>query len=494
MAKKKKIEYYRVPDNAWLPLHFVRPRFKNNIENVLLGMAAACCRIKKDTCESFAHRLNAAIKAFPGNIDKTVKTINNWRTETPALFTFYVEDKETGITRSTHLAETLYEKQDLVQFFKQFLYSFQFPGGHIKPNEVNKLIKNNVKFKPAGFILKVLIAGNNLLVNENKKKMTLTAEEAAYCIFNDLRVTSGRMSPKEVAKIILENREKKLRYYNKSDRRIWNSKSKPLSKGDVCRYAGDILDYMVIASLLGERHGYYYINSREYESVEIFVNDRSFFHGYDGFYGRENIQNSELTKLEPLWFKYVESEVDVNKFRTDISSIVSDDESVQVVYNSQIADLLSNDDKTSKDIGDVGESLVLGHEKMTLKLANLLDLMKRVRIVDYPNTRPGFDIESYEAEGEHDIKRIEVKTTISKKKMEMYSFHMTEHEWAYAKDDHHYYVYRLMLSESDKILYILRDPHELMLNRKIDFDVHDGVDISFDASNFKPTELLLWKD
>lgn len=37
-----KINYYQIPDKYWFRIHFVRPRFKSNIENVLLYMANEC--------------------------------------------------------------------------------------------------------------------------------------------------------------------------------------------------------------------------------------------------------------------------------------------------------------------------------------------------------------------------------------------------------------------------------------------------------------------
>ena len=484
MPKKKERQYYTIPDEYWLPLHFVRPRFKNNIENVLLEMATACCRIKKDTCDNFADRLNAIIKTFPGNIDKTFKTINNWRTETPALFNFYDEDKKRNITRCTKLAEFLYNNQDLVQFFKHFLFSFQFPGGHIKSNEVIRLIVNGVKFKPAQYVLQVIIEGNKIISkNTPDKFMSLSAEEATYCIFDDKRVTSGIKTPKEVAQTVLLNRRNHIKYYNKSDYHIFDKNGKPLSKGDVTRYAGDVLDYMVIASLLEENHNYYYLNGKEHNAIDVFVKDKTFFHGYDRFYNKKKIENAEISAIEPDWSKYVEDEVDAARFKTDISSIIGEDDNIKVVFDSQITELLANDDTTTKDIGNVGESLVLGHEKMSLKLANLQDLAKLVRIVDIGGAHPGFDIESYEIEDEHDLKRIEVKTTISKRKIEMFNFHMTAHECKVAKNDRHYYVYRLMLSQNDKTLYILKDPYGLMYARKIDVTIGDGMDVVFDVNN-----------
>ena len=214
----RKITYYQVPNKYWYRIHFVRPRFKGNIENVLLYMANECCRIPKCSCEEYNQKFFNAIRRFPGNIDATKKTLDNWRTEIPALFGFYNEDKANGVTETSEMARFLHENQDLTQFLRLFLLSFQFPGGHLKPNDVRDIISHGIKFKPTKTIIEVLMAGNQILAEKGKdKQMSITAEEATYCIFNDIRVTSGKVSAFTIAETILNNRINKVKYYNTKD-------------------------------------------------------------------------------------------------------------------------------------------------------------------------------------------------------------------------------------------------------------------------------------
>lgn len=128
-------KHYRIPDEYYFRIHFVRPRFKENLENILLYFANECCKIPALDCHSYAQSLNNAIRLFPGNATVTDKTINNWRTEISALCAFYVEDRRNDITHTSKLSFFLNEHQDLTQFFKFLMLSFQFPGGHIKANE-----------------------------------------------------------------------------------------------------------------------------------------------------------------------------------------------------------------------------------------------------------------------------------------------------------------------------------------------------------------------
>lgn len=491
MAKIK--QYYEVEDQYWQRLHFIRPRFKNNIENVLLYMANECCKIEKCSCEEYNRRYFNAIKMFPGNIDKADKTLNNWRTETPALFGFYKEDKALGVTETSQMAIFLNENQDLTQFMRLFLLSFQFPGGHLKPQELEPIIASNIRFKPAQWIIKVLLAGNQILSEQGSvKEMSISDLEATYCIFNDVRVTSGQKTPREVAQTILDNRKNGLQYYNKKDTKIFSSKGKPMTEGDVKRYAGDILDYMELAFLLENKHGYFYLKPNELDAIKVFEEDTTFFRGYERFYNQPHTV-SNIGDVETSWFDYVNTSMKPDLFVTDIRSILETETEIDIVCEERVAEVLSNEFRTNKDIGNLGESLICGHEKMRLKLAGYEQFVRLVQVVDSPSYHPGFDIDSFEGDGTNHHRYIEVKTTISRQKINHYNFHMSPNEWSVAETNReHYYVYRLMISQQDKTLYILRNPVALYKTDQINATPRDGMEVSFSTNNFAPTELLTW--
>ena len=494
--RKKPIVYYNIPDEYWYRIHFVRPRFKSNIENVLLYMASECCRIPPLSCDEYSTRYLNAIRRFPGNIDMAEKTLHNWRTEIPALFGFYTEDKKAGLTETSKMATFLHENQDLTQFLRFFLYSFQFPGGHLKPQDVREVILHNIRFKPASTIIKVLLAGNDLLASMgSEKEMSISAEEATYCIFNDTRVTCGSISPKEIAKTILDNRRACVKYYNRKDQKLLSLTGTIRSKGDVTRYAKDILDYMEIANLVVLRHDYYSLKGNEQHAIMRFANDKSFFDGYNQFYGKPIIENSELSKIEPLWFDYVNDSLTPDLFKTDLRTIIGQNDEIDVVFHDRLQEVIEDDDKTTKDIGNLGEAIVCSHEKMRLKLNGYTDFVKLVQIVDGPSYHPGFDIDSFEADETENHRYIEVKTTISKKKIQMYGFHMSPNEWRVANTiQDHYCVYRLMLSEECKTLLILRNPVKLYKTDMIEAEPRDGMEITFSPDLFKPTKILSWKN
>lgn len=492
---KKDVTYYQIPNEYWHRIHFVRPRFKANIENVLLYMANECCRIPTCSCEDYSKRYFQAIKMYPGNIGMKDKTLQNWRTEIPALFGFYTEDKNLDRTETSNMAKFLHENQDLTQFMKLFLFSFQFPGGHMKPQDIKEIIQKKIRFKPAKTIVQVLMAGNRILSSKkNQREMSISAEEATYCIFNDIRVTNGSTNPEKVAKTILENRKKKIKYYDPKDPKIFSSKGKPRTKGDVTRYAGDILFYMELANLLQKHHGYYSLKGNERVSLDVFSHDVSFFDGYDEFYDKKKYKTAELSAVESYWFEYVNNTMKPGLFKTDLRSIIGDIGEVDVIIENRIKTVVSSEDTTTKDIGNLGEAIICGHEKMRLKMNGYDKFVQRIQIVDSPSYHPGYDIDSFEGDGTENHRYIEVKTTISKQRIQLYGFHMSPNEWSVAGTiNDHYCVYRLMLSEKDKTLFILRNPVRLYKTDLIEAEPRDGMEISFKSSDFEPTEVLIWK-
>ncbi len=486
------IKFYKIPDEYFQRIHFVRPRFKSNIENVLLYMANECCKIEDCQCEEYKERITKAIRMFPGNLTVTDKTISNWRTEIPALFAFYEEDKATGITKTSKSAHFLHDYQDLTQFFRFFLSTFQLPGGHLKAKDNLELIQRGVKFKPARYIVNVLLEGNALLSESgSEKEMSLSAEEATYCILNDLRVTTGKRSPRKTAELILKNRKEKLKYRNPKDEQTFSLKGTPRTKGDVTRYAADILDYMEIASLLQKENRYYYLAPNQEKSIKALASESTYFTGYDSLYIDPNLNIKQVADKEIDWFQYVNENLNPDKFKTDVTTLISSGETIAVIIEERIKEIVTSEDTTKKDVGNIGETLVHGHEIARLQIAGYPDLAKLVQIVDSPSYHPGFDIDSFEGDEKAIHRYIEVKTTISKQKLQIFSFHMSPNEWSVAETHrNHYYVYRLTLSAKDKVLYILKNPVGLYKTDKIEASPRNGMEITFDATKFKTTELL----
>lgn len=457
---------YRVPDEFYIRLHQCRPRFKNNIEDVLLFMASEICTIGELPNEAFADQLNGSIKLFQGNASKSKKTIDNWRTEISSLLGL-IEYTDNGTSKPSQMAHTLDQGQDLIEFFRFFCFKFQYPGGHLKPARSLELIQSGVKFKPAQYILKLLIEANK----GKEKKFGISKEEATHCMFNDLRVVRDNRAVEDTIQLIQFNRDNNLDYD---------------CNGDIVRYAGDILDYMELANLVDRKpNGKYYPRTIEFEVISAIIDSEEYFAEYDELYIKEKVFLSDVNDKQNAWFKYVNSGLKPEIFQTDILKIVEQDAEEQT-ENSFIVELLESIRRKkevkgkvrTKDIGDVGEAIAIQHEQIRLTNLERPDLAKKV--VKMPEAlSAGYDLNSFE--GEAEIKRcIEVKTTISRNKLAIQRFHMTPNEWGAAetfKDA--YYIYRLMISANNVSLFVMKNPVGLYKRDVINMTPRDGIDISY---------------
>lgn len=484
---------YKVPEEYFFRIHHVRPRFKGDIENVLIYVAEEISRVGEKQIDEFVEEVNAALFRYPGNAHRELKTINNWRTEISALFGF-IEHTETT-DKPGRRAMELAESGDLVECFKIFLYNFQYPGAHIKPNRVLEQIEKGIHFKPAQYILKLLRYANR----DGGNSVGITKFEICHCMFNDLRVTRDCESVEKTWERISQNRKNGLTYDQ---------------SGDVIRYAGDIVDYMEIANLLKTYDSKtYYLNTLEEESIVKFCESNEWFSEYDTMISQKRGSMEGIKACVSGWFSYVNRDMQNTDFSTDILAYIASDEeelkqlkeNTTNVETSGLAELVQRDDIlekriftyfdkfTTKDIGDIGENLVHGHECMRIKLGGREDLLHLIKQIP-TQFAVGYDISSVELD---ERKRyIEVKTTVSSKPLHFNRIHLTKNEWNTASSTHdRYYVYRLMLSKNERKLFLLQDPVGLYKKDKLNMIPSNGADITFDPKEVgRFEELLTWKN
>lgn len=483
---------YKIPDEYFFRIHHVRPRFKGDIENVLIYVAEELARVGEKPVDEFIDDVNAALYRYPGNAHRELKTINNWRTEISALFGFI---EHTDLTdKPGRRALELAENQDLVESFKVFLYNFQYPGAHIKPKNVLEQIEAGVRFKPAQYILKLLKYANR----DGGNSSGITKFEVCHCIFNDLRVTRDNEGVEKTWERILKNREEKVEYDQ---------------TGDVVRYAGDIIDYMEIANLLKTYDSRtYFLNTLEEETIIKFCESTEWFSGYDSMIDKRSGAIEQVKECVAPWFSYVNRDIKDTDFSTDILAYIANDEKELKELQENTANpeqhvFVEFEDRekvldqrvdfmfeafTTKDIGDIGEALVHGHECMRIKIGGREDLIHLIKRIP-TQFAVGYDISSVELD---ERKRyIEVKTTISSKPLHFNRIHLTKNEWNTASSTHdRYFVYRLLLSKTERKLFLLQDPVGLYKSDQIDMIPSDGADITFDPNKVgKFEELLTWK-
>lgn len=455
---------YRIPDEYFFRLNHVRPRFKNNIEEVLLYVANAISDMPSMEARDFNISLDKIIRRFQDNALASDKTIANWRTEISAIFSFIKNDN--GRYSPTLMAKRLSENQYLDEFFNYVLYTFQYPAAHVKSQTNLEVIKAGVKFKPCVFVLELLVEGEKI----KNKPFSINAEELTQCAYYDLRVTRDGLHPSTVAQNIVRNRSKKVDYFYQYSqlKKLKDGMDEYPSRGDFNRYAGDILDYMVLAGLLtdkGTGH-YYYLNIENTETINYYLNNKTWFDGYDKLYGKDEsvLNNKNISLQESSWVGYVNSFFDIVEFSPKLDSKTVDDISkiISEYYYQQ-----SGDKKIStKMIGDFGESLILLHEFLRTENSS-----KRQHLICKIPTPlgVGYDIQSIEIE--KGKRYIEVKTTKSQKALNNNKFKLTPNEWdtAYSLRNN-YYIYYLSVSSVGKNIFIINDPVSLVEQGRLTID------------------------
>ena len=398
--------------------------------------------------KEFNADLNKVLFGFKKNSTSTQKTIDNWRTEISALFGFIQEND--GYLQPSKTAIRLADNQYLDEFFNYFLYSFQYPGGHIKSHNVIKQIEAGVKFKPCNYILQLLSEGEIL----TGKPFSITAEELTQCAYFDLRVTRDGKHPKEVAKLILKNRNEKIDYDHHYEQ-LKNEKTGAFpSNGDVCRYAGDILDYMVLANLLQHKGTgyYYYLNDENKEAINYHLNNPKWFNRYDKFYKLKEITNPQISEIEENWFSFVNSFNNIEAFAPHLDK--AEAESISNLIQEYYSRMTGDRKVPTKIIGDYGESLILAHEYLRTK-----DKTNRQHLINKMPTPlgVGYDIQSVEIEKKK--RYIEVKTTKSRKAINNNRFKLTPNEWDTAETmGVNYFIYYLIVNDNEKNIFVIQDP------------------------------------
>ena len=485
---------YRIPSEFYFRLHHIRPRFKGSEENVLFFVAEEIAEIGERPKREFASLLNSALRQFPGNDLIAEKTINNWRTEISALFGFIETDE--GYSKPGRRAIELAKHRDLIEFFKIFLFNFQYPGAHNKPNEVLEQINAGIRFKPAKYICELLRYANQ----SGGNIIGLTKEEICHCIFNDLRVTRDQEGVARTWNRIARNRKLNLTYD---------------STGDVIRYAGDIVDYMEIADLLTTYDKKtYYLNINANTIIDKFCKSTEWFTEYDGMIRIRTGSLKAVTQITKNWFSYVNRDMKTNDFATNVKSFLKenpflndsndaytpncDDTMLATQYNplkpvpipknnTQTPEIINF--PTTKDIGDAGENLVYAHECNRLKLCGRADLVHLIKHIP-TELAAGYDIASVEADEKK--RYIEVKTTISSSPLTFNRIHLTRNEWNAAETlRDRYYIYRVMISKRTNKLFLLQDPVGKYKTSQLDMSPTDGADITFNSDCVGKFEELL---
>jgi hypothetical protein len=408
------------------------------------------------------------IRDYPGNLEKAPKTIHNWRTEISALFGLI--ETSGDYSKPGFYAKLLARNEDLIEFFRYFLLTFQYPGGHIKPERIAEQIECGIQFHPAKFIIDLYFEGQRIL--GDGKQFSVTSAELTALVFNDLRVTAHKTHDAQyVANLILENRKMRVEYDQ---------------TGDVIRYAQDILDYMVLADILSKRvstNSYHFKAQGQEAALKISLR-APIFDGYKNHYGHGKPDTNEIALIEDEWMQFVNFDRVSEAFVGDILSILeTEDSENNTEVDGLIESLRRAMEGDARDIGLAGESVVLTHEVTRLNQLNRTELARKVKKIP-DRFGVGYDILSFEGLSRTEFaelnRYIEVKATRSKRKLTANSFTLTPNEWNAARSHGStYFVYRLIISEGELKMFVINNPYEQEIKGNLTMTPRNGAEISY---------------
>ena len=257
--------------------------------------------------------------------------------------------------------------------------------------------------------------------------------------------------------------------------------------------------------------------------IDLFIEDVRYFKHYENLYKRTNLTISEVNALSHEWQNYASTPITFNnqfeetslifdsfkeaqssepvipveplkrdKLETNKPNIDKTDQSFNKAVVAYLKELLI-ENPSKKEIGDIGETITIQHEKNRLKNIGLEDLIHQInKIPDHFGV--GYDIQSIMGipEKKHHKKLIEVKSTISKNKLSTFTFHLSETQWRAAESfNDSYFVYRIFISSQSIELFVIRDPVSQYKNNKLKMNILNGAQITFDENSGNWEKILV---
>lgn len=397
--------------------------------------------ILNEICPIPAKRFNETFeKKLAHYIKDDGKTIKNHRTENvDKLLAMYFE--KDGIIYISERTKKFLIDNDQPAFFKSVCFKFQQPNGSQKIQTIIDKVQHRVKFKPYHFVLA-------LLKSAAAKNIILTKDEVAYYVLNALEVLQGKVSISEVLETILANRSRKV--FKKIET---HGKAYSFS----FQHINEQFDYLELANLIRKDGKSIWLNSREAESIELFMRDLQKPLAID--FSKYSFSERGIGKVIELeWQEYFGtiSENESNAFATNISSL---EESLPTEVAPKVPAI------STIAIGDEGENFVLQVERNIVKAFN----PRLVNKVNFHGKTKGlgYDITSIEAhrnKGNPEYFRyIEVKATKRVHPPDytdtLDTINLTRNEWVAAEQlSNHFYIYRIYFTTKGTYISIIKDP------------------------------------
>lgn len=380
------------------------------------------------------------------------KTIKNHRTEMMSLFGLTIETEDGFIEVSTRTS-LLVDTQDFQLFFKTFCHRFQFPNAINKSQETIKQLEQDVRFKPASFILQLLKEADAMYGTGFK----ITGSEISNLVFNDLRVTRGEISPVQLLATLADLREREVQFNGDSNH---------------AQHGREFLGYMFLAGLLNSDDGCrtFFLNQKELHAADYIISSDLFFEIPNEYAVDAKVRKATQFEWD-VWYGDV-SQIELKKLSSSEETLGEIEEKTQTTSVTSVVETTSSISAPAgfhkRQIGDIGEKVAYKYEVEQVQRIRP-DKLGVVKIVSN-DTSLGYDIQSVQHEDVNKKKLIEVKTTIRTFMPEseiITFFPMSANEWETAKNyGDLYFIYRVFITRDSAQIFVIQNPiqHEKAKN------------------------------
>ena len=422
---------------------FIRGKSISKMDDLLpiyTSILSDICPISVDQFdEVFDNRL-AHILHYDTSDESQMKVIRNHRSENVTKILGLVYRYE-GVTYLSKRTEKYLKDNDQPALFKSVCFLFQQPNGAQKIQTYKEKVDNGINIRPFHFIIKLLkIAYDN--------DIRLTDNDIYYYVLNCKQTLQGLVSPETVFERILTDRNSNIR------------KTVSLIKNYAWtfQHMREQLDYLKLANLIRFDRRSVFLNMREIETINAFIDELDQPLKFPCIYDLEKPNISKTVENDWLYYFGLSKFVDLSKFNT---TAISFDVPSERQEESDIGG-------STVELGDRGESFVMNYEKAVVgefnrRLVNKVNYLGRTHGL-------GYDITSIEANrtensDEKEMTRfIEVKTTarVTPPSEEFQdTINLTRNEWvAAAQQREHFYLYRLYFTNSGIFLHIIKNPYQ----------------------------------
>lgn len=424
----------------------IRGKAKTDLDNLLPNYAQIISDICPIAYDEFVRQFDARLgQLLP---ESTEKTLANHRTEIAGkLFGMYYLD-DAGIAYASERTNVLLENEDQPFFFKDICFKFQFPSGMDSEGTLHEKVVAEISIRQFPYILKLMLLAKDANIE-------LAEDEIGYYVLNSLDVLKGEVSPEEVLKAIVADREKhdykKVSYPGKAS--SYNT-----------QHIREQIGLLELANLIRKDGETVLINPREMDTVQFFASFHNVKPEFD-VYSYDLSNPTERKRLYFMWDVYYAklSPEARNRFTTTVEAIE--------YLPGETEEGATRRPTTSVDtvaLGDDGEIYVWGYEKKRVGAYNPA-LVSKVKLLSKTKGL-GYDIQSVVAEAGENAefaKYLEVKATkrvTAPSRTDnswMDSVNITRNEYVAAQQHtSSYHICRVYFTSEGTVMFILTDVYE----------------------------------